>query len=291
MVLIVFAYVQQGPWQQWKEKAGKPDNFLKEIDPEKVEKIEISRGTSSDVLIKEEKGWKIGGTKDFYASDADAMRLKKALKGLSEGDLEVVSKNKDKKQDFKTGDKGAEIRIAQDERIIEFILGKNGPTMASCYISRKGDKKTYLLSRNIRTAFLKDDWRDEKMFSFMPERAKKIRFQYPDREFILEKKENIWKGISPYEFEADKEKLNDILETMGTLKAVEIPEQSFEGTGLEKHNIIVEVKGAMDDYVIMVGDANEEGLYYAKRGASDNIYLISEDDKNEFDVGLGDLQK
>ncbi len=289
-ILIIFAYVQQGPWQTWKKSLSEVDSFLKEADHENINKVEIETGTTTTVLEREGENWKIAGTKDFYISGIDANRLKESINEMSKADLEVVSKNKNKKFDFKTGEEGTDIGLYGDGFELDFVLGKTGPTAGSCYVSQKDDSKTYLLDSNIRVAFLKDDWRDKKIFSFMPERADKVRFQYPNREFTVEKVDNVWKGVDPYEFEVDEEKLYEVLGEMGSLKAAEIPEQTFEGTGLEKHNIIVEVNGVMDDYTIMVGDANDEGLYYAKRGDSDNIYLITKEEKEVFEKTISDLQ-
>lgn len=287
VVLIIFAYIQQGPWQDWKENVGKPDNFLASLDYDLAERIDIAGSVS---LEREGEYWKVGGTKDFYVKSLATDKLREAFKEIAEGELEIVSKNKDNKSDFGADENGALIKVIQSDGEYEFIIGNTGPTVATCYISRSDDDKTYLLNANVRTSFIRDDWRDNQIFSFLPERVKKLRFQYPNKEFSVEKVENVWKSASPSDFEVNEEKITEILEAMGNLSAVDIPEQTFEGTGLEKHSLIVEATDNMDSYTIMIGDANEAGQYYSKRGSSDNIYLISEEDKNLFDKNISDLK-
>ena len=121
--------------------------------------------------------------------------------------------------------------------------------------------------------------------------------QYPDREFAIEKVKNgdkeEWQGTLPYKFKVSEEKINKILNIMTSLRATRIPEQKFEGTGLEKHLIIVEASGDDVDSVLMVGDTykdGEEELYYAKRGDSDNIYLITKEQRDELDKTIRDLR-
>ncbi|MBD3248049.1 DUF4340 domain-containing protein [Candidatus Falkowbacteria bacterium] len=292
IVLIIFAYIQQGPLQRWKENSRKPDNFMAVLDPDMIDKIEIEQNDKETVVIeKEDKGWKVVGTKDFYVNNSVINEVKQTIKKMSEAELEVVSKNENKKKEFETDDSGIKLKISQSGSDHRLMIGKTTPDLSSSYISRPEDEKTYYLDVNARSVFSRDDWRDDQLFSFMPERIKSIRFQYPDREFMAEKIDNQWQGTKPEDFEVDIEKLDEILKTMGSLKAVEIPEQTFEGTSLEKHNIIIEAKDTLTNYIIMVGDANEDGQYYAKRGSSDNIYLITEKDHDMLDKNLEDIEK
>lgn len=290
-VLVIFAYVQRGPWREWQEDKGKADNFFSTLDISLIDKIEISQGTGTSTwLQKSGKYWKVGGTKDFYVKQGVVDQLVEAVKELAGGDLKVVSENKENKKDFGTDETGIAVKFSYSGGSYDLIIGNIGSTVASSYISRPNDNKTYLLDSNIRTVFAKNDWRDDQIFSILPERIKKLRFQYPDREFTVEKIENGWKGTLPYEFPVSEDKITEILDMFSGLSAVKIPEQTFEGTGLEKHNIIVEVSDSIDSYAIMVGDVDENGFYYAKKGSSDNIYLITEEEKDMFDKDINDLK-
>ena len=122
------------------------------------------------------------------------------------------------------------------------------------------------------------------------EKITKIRFQYPTREFTIEKTDDKWSGTLPYSFDVDEDKVDDILVIMSDLTAVKIPEQTFQGTGLDKHNIIIQAIGEDMEAVLMVGDDNGEELFYAKRGDSDNIYLITEKQRDKLNIKISDLK-
>jgi DNA mismatch repair protein MutH len=97
-------------------------------------------------------------------------------------------------------------------------------------------------------------------------------------------------GSVPYKFPVDEEKISKIVDIMAGLTAVEIPAQTFDGTGLEKNSIIVQATGDGIDNTIMIGDANADGLYFAKSSRNDNIYLVSKENRDELDQRIRDLK-
>ena len=131
------------------------------------------------------------------------------------------------------------------------------------------------------------------------ESVNKLRFQYPDKEFSVEKKyvddgSYKWEGVEPNFFEGNNEKIDKIASTMSQLIAIKIPEQNFKGTGLDNHSIIVEASGDGFSSIIMIGSKDgKEGdneFYYAKRADSDNIYLLSKDERDALDVSIDELK-
>lgn len=289
IILIVFAYIYQGPVKEWKERRGLAKNFLVEVSLDMIERIEVEKGGKTVTLEKEETGWKIGGTKDFYVNEKIAENLTFVLEKIGEKKLELVGKNMDNKEAFKTDESGIGIKIIQGKEKFSFIVGKTTPDFSGSYICEEGSEKTYRINLNL-IVFDQKEWRDEQIFSFMPESVNKMRFQYPDRQFWVEKTENKWEGILPWAFSVDEEKINEILETIGNLKAIKIPEQNFKDTGLEKHLVIVQVVGENIDETIMVGEESGEGQYFAKKADSDNIYLVSKEDRDIFNRTTKDLK-
>jgi len=279
IILIVFAYIYQGPVKEWRESRGLAKNFLAGVSLEMIDRVEIKKGGETVTLEKEEAGWKISGTKDFYVNEKVAESLTFALEKIGEKKLELVGKNIDNKEAFKTDESGIGIKIIQVDEEFNFVVGKTTPDFSGSYICENGSEKTYRINLNL-IVFDQEEWRDNQIFSFMPERVNKMRFQYPDRQFWVEKMEDKWKGILPWAFSVNEEKINEILETVGNLKAIKIPEQNFEGTGLEKNLVIAQIVGENIDETIMVGQESEGGQYFAKKGNSDNIYLISKEDRD-----------
>lgn len=284
IILIVFSYFYQGPFQEWKENNAKPDNFLAEVLSTEVIKVEVTKMGETTTLIKEETGWKVAETKDFYVKDSTADSLGFVLENISKKEMELVSKNEDKKSSFETDETGIGVKIVQGDKEFEFVIGKTTPDFSGSYVSSNGSDKTYKLNLNL-SVFDREEWRDNQMFSFMKERVNKMRFQYPTNQFWVEKVDGEWQGILPYKFPVSMEKIDEILDVVSEMNATKIPAQTFEGTGLEKNSIIVQIVGEGIDETIMVGAEKEpeddgDPLYFAKQGKSDNIYLIAKEERD-----------
>ena len=323
-VLIALAYFYQGPFKDWKSNLGKPDNFLAKIDASQIDKIEIINNGVVTVLTKESDKWKIAGTKDFYVEEDLAYSLNNALEEAISADIELVSSNKDKKSEFKTDlEQGVEVRLflnAENE-IANFVVGKTGSDFVSTYVSEFDSDKTYKIKASISGLFSRDSWYNKIIFLSDKEKISKIRFQYIDKEFTItktqkhlsagasaEEDENTetleyeWEGVLPYKFSVDEKKIDKILDIMSNLVTADIPEQKFDGTGLGKNLIIVQATGGNINSTLMVGGAHETAeslsgdsaeagvLYYAKKGDSDNIYLITKEQRDELDKDIKDLR-
>jgi hypothetical protein len=291
-VLVVFSYVYQGPLQNSKERQAKKSNFLADINVEDINKIEVTNQEKVTKLEKVDGKWRIEGTKDFWINEDLTAKIKEA----SEVNFEIVGKNKDKKDEFNTGETGIKIKLSQNENILnEFIIGKMASDYVSSYLSRVDSNETYSVKvAGLNSVFSRSDWYDRTIFATNMEDAAKLRFQYFDKQLVLEKSGDRWKGVEPYNFKTSLEKVEKILKIMTSLQAIEIPAQTFEGTGLEKNELIVQVTGENGlDNILMVGDMlDQEGeeLYYAKKGSSDNIYLISSNERDELTVTVRGLR-
>lgn len=296
--MIALAYLYQGPLRKWQNNLGKPKNILAKIDPAKIDKIEITSTDNTTVLTKSEDAlagsaqarWKYNNTKDFYV-DPDLMaRALSSLREAAKSEFELVSNNPERKSEFKTDSAGLMVKVYRsDKKIADFIIGGSSSDDGNSYISTSQSRDTYLVKSDLRNAFEQAEWRDLTIFSTVKEKIKKIRFQYPNREFTVELKDNKWSGTLPEKFTVNKEKIDKISQIMSNLKAKEIPEQTFKNTGLDKHLIIIEAMGEAIDNILMVG-ASQGGLYYAKRGDSDNIYLIDKSARDELDKWIWQLK-
>jgi hypothetical protein len=290
ILLIIFAFIYQGPIKKWQANLGKPLNFLGKVKIEEIDKIEIAKAGKITTLEKQSDKWKVGGTKNFYLSENDSKEMKDILENASRATLELISANKNNKKEFWTDESGVSVKfLADNKEKLGFIVGRPGNSGGS-YISRQDLKETYFIRLDLNRVFDKDEWRDKAIFSFAKEKISKIRFQYPDREFTVEKKGNEWEGVKPKKFAVNKDKMDKILFTLSNLTAIEIPEQTFRGTGLEKHLIIIEAVNNDEKNVLMVGDKNNKDLYFAKQGNSDNIYLISKAERDELNKKIEDLK-
>lgn len=300
VVLIVLAYVYQGPLKKWQANLGTPKNFLAEVEMQKIDRMEIVAGGKTTVLEKKDERWKvtpgeilasrISLGKDFYASKGVSDSLIKKLEEASSAKLELASANKDKREDFGI-EEGIIVKLFQENKEkANFIVGKLGSDYMSTYVALSEGSETYSVKVNLFDILNQDDWRDKTIFSSDKNKIAKIRFQYLNREFSVEKINDKWEGTFPYKFSVSDDKIEKILDIMSNLTAEDIPEQNFAGTGLEKNLIIVQASGEGIDNTIMVGLKNEDGLYYAKKGNSDNIYFITKEQRDELDKYIWQLR-
>lgn len=298
IVLIVLAYAYQGPLKKWQNNLGKPTNIFAKIDITKIDKIEVISGGNTVVLAKQsgvspdlaQVKWKYNDSKDFYVDPVVMSKILESLDKAKVSELELVSNRPERKSEFKIDSAGLTIKAYQaDKKVADFIVGGRTSDYSGSYISTSGSQATYLVKVNLPDAFKQTEWRDLTIFSTAKEKIKKIRFQYPNREFTVELNNDQWAGILPEKFTVDKEKIETVLKVMTNLKASLIPEQRFENTGLDKHLIIIEASGEAINNTLMIGGSKGE-FYYAKRGDSDNIYLLSKAERDKLDKWIWQLK-
>jgi hypothetical protein len=289
LVLIALAFLYQGPLKNWQNNLGKPKNIIGEFDINKIDKFEIVSLNNTVTLTKQGAKWKINNTKDFYADPVIMSEAISSLKAAVQSDIELVSKVKERKVEFKTDISGLTVKIYQaNKKVADFIIGDYAG-INKTYVSLQDSNDTYLTQANLSGAFNQAEWRDLTIFSSDKQKVKNIRFQYPNREFTVEFKDGQWSGVIPEKFTVNQDKINLILEVMTNLKASRIPEQTFKDTGLDKHNIIVEASGDDINNTLMIGDSNGE-FYYAKKGDSDNIYLIDKISRDKLNKTIFELK-
>lgn len=290
IALIVLAYLYQGPLKKWQSNLGKPANLLAQVDLTKMDKIEVISAGQTAVLAKLGEKWKYDNSKDFYVAPDIMTKVLESLTAAKASELELVSNNPERKSEFKTDSAGLTIKIyQQDKKTADFIIGGGAGAYGSSFISTLESRTTYSVKADLTGAFAPAEWRDLNIFSGAVDKITKIRFQYPNREFTVELKDGKWSGVLPEKFTVNKEKMDKIAGIMANLKAVEIPEQTFKNTGLDKHLMIIAAMGEAINNVLMVGSGQGE-LFYAKRGDSDNIYLINKSDRDELDKWIWQLK-
>ncbi|MFA6393969.1 MAG: DUF4340 domain-containing protein [Patescibacteria group bacterium] len=295
VILIILAggaYLLTGPIKNWDEKKRAPKNFLVAIDINLAERIEIARKEKTVKLVKEGEGWRVEGEGKFFADPEAIKTLKTEFKKAQSASLEIASANKNKKSDFDLDKEyGTEIKFYQGgNEFGNFLIGKMTSDYSGVYIGKEGDDNSYAVPIRLSAAFSPYEWRDRMILSLDKNKLERIRFHYPDREFVLEKKDGKWKGTAPAAFDANEEKLEPVLIALANLRAEVIPAQDFKGTDLEKNLIIVEYKGEGIEGALMVGKDNSQGQYYAKRSDSDNIYLIAKSERDMFNKKMEDLK-
>lgn len=309
VILIGAAFFYEGPVKDWRVNLGKPKNFFAALDASQISRIEIG-GDNMLAIEREGESWKIAGSKGFNIKGEIIDALFLALGEAIKSEVEVASENPENKSEYGTdSSSGTFVKLMQAETpILQFIVGRLGNDFRSTYISKPDIDETFIVKANLNNALVRNDWYDRTIFTGDKDKITKIRFQYPTSEFTIEKNSEAdpespfgqWTGVLPYEFRVSDVKVEPILDVMSNLQAAEIPGQIFAGTGLEKNSIIVQATGEGIDNVLMVGEAQssaaeedidgEKKFYYAKRGDSDNVYLITALEKAALELTIRDLR-
>lgn len=290
--LIVVAFLYQIPYKNWKKNYAKPDNFLAGINFSNINKIEIIKNNEVVVIEQKDDKWQIKDTRAFFVKPEVINEIKTSLEEADKAKVSLVSSNSDNKGSFEVDEEnGTKIKLVHGEDVLaNFVIGKSTSDFLGTYISQIASDKTYSIQISLDRTFIRDDWYDKEIFAVEKSGINKVRFQYGEDGFTVEKNEDTWVGLVPFKFKVTAEKIEGILDIMSNLNSAEIPSQAFEGTGLEKNAIIVQATGEGIDNTIMVGDDNGEELYYAKKSANDNIYLITKEQRDELKKGYRDLQ-
>jgi len=299
-VLVLSAYIFNGPFSDWKKNLNRPKNFVTGFQASEIDRIDIDKGGKKISLEKAnvsigsttEEKWKIAGTKEFYLTKEAADKITTSIRELLAAKLDLISENKDKKKDFELDDGGTKVTLKKgDNAVSDFVIGKMTSDYAGVFLSKDNIDKIYSVKiMSLGFSFSEDSIYNKSIFKAETGKVTKLRFQFPGQEFTLEKKNDQWVGTKPNSFAVNRAKIDSILALLSGLTAAEIPEQTFAGTGLEKHEIIVQVTGDGIDNTIIIGDKNDDGLFYAKSGSSDNIYLLSKEDRDGLNKKIQDLK-
>ena len=290
LVLIGLFYLYQGPFRKWEASMKKPKNFFSGIDVKKVDRIIITKNNIKTTLDKNGDKWKVAGTKDFYVKKEVADGIMKEFSDAMSADIELISVNKDKKSDFNT-DNGVSVELYQaDKQLLGFTIGKQSSDYSGNYVSQLSGDKTYLIKTLFDNFYSIQDWRDTTIFSSDKNKITKLRFHSPSSDIVIMNNKGGWEVTSPAKFKANKNKITGILDIMANLTAQSIPEQNFKGTGLDKNSLIVEATGDGVNNTLMIGKNNGKNLFYVKKSDSDNIYLISAQQKNALSINLSNIK-
>jgi len=293
ILLIGLAYLYQGPVKKWQINSSKPKNFLAKIETDKLDKIVIKNTFGEITLEKKDNDWLVKNNqteqKDFPASASLIDGLLGNLKKSQDAGLELASANKDRKSEFQTDDKGIVLKLySTNKEVANLTVGKLTSDYLSTYLRQTDSDNTYkMVGINLFTDLAGKEWRNTKIFSTDKTVINKIRFQYLDNQFTIQKKNNDWLADKT-KLKADK--VDKLTQIFSNLNAIEIPKQDFGPTGLDKSQLIIQASGNALDNTLMIGKDNGKNMYYVKRSDNDYIYLISKEDRDELSKKIDQLK-
>jgi hypothetical protein len=288
LILLVFVYLFEGPLS---EKDRRQQDGVVALFPdfqkESAVKISVKGPTQEVILERQESGWKIANTDNFFA---DPQLVDSALETIAQFKRDnIASRNPEKKEIFEVvPGKGLEVMVfaADQKPLAHFIMGKAAPDFFSSYVRKEGSDEVLQVSAS-RTAFEKDikTWRDKTILAFPHELATQLILSKPEESVTLEKDESdSWKIVMPLQAAAKQEEVKKILTTLSSLKALDFAED-YDKTKYQLDDPLLTVTLILKDQVekrLLIGKLDEEkSQYYAKNQADKTIFLIG---KFQFDT-------
>ncbi|MEO0095398.1 MAG: DUF4340 domain-containing protein [candidate division WOR-3 bacterium] len=205
-----------------------------------------------------------------YPGDSSAIAfLMNNLKNLKLG--EVISRRKEKFEDFEVGEKGVKL-ILRGKKEIAFYIGKYAGDYQHSYFRFDNDDKVYLVSGiNKHQVNIKpDDWRDKTILKVNQELIEKISID--DKEIV--KKDTLWMYKDKI---IDRYKIDVVLRTLSELRATGFSDtSSFRIT----HKIKIFTSSGIE-FALEIGDKRDYN-YLAKLPDKPTIFLLNEYTLNNF---------
>jgi hypothetical protein len=151
--------------------------FFPNLDPAKIDRIEIAQGESVTALVRSgDSVWSVE-TANNYPADTDAIeRALTAFKDLKTG--MPVSDNKENQARLGVDDRGLRVKLIAGKTVAaELIVGEAGKNFGTTFARAAGAAQVYLVSEDLHGLLPSGSsaWRDRKVFDFEPEEVREIR--------------------------------------------------------------------------------------------------------------------
>ncbi|MFA4874243.1 MAG: DUF4340 domain-containing protein [bacterium] len=278
--------------------------FSPGFDSARVMRVEVSQLLDGAVLKREGNRWLVSSyvtplRKQLLKKEgkeppperwyrADSTRIASALGnfgGLGEG--LVVSSNSEKRSLYQVESTGLSVRLigADEKPIVDVIIGKNGPDLASSYIRRASEDAVYIVRRPIAGAFTPraSDWRDRKVWLFEPKELKSIKVESPKGAWRIARGEGGgWQVKEPTEGPQDDSKALDAARRLSVVNATGFPEDA-DALSLLSPEITLTITDIVGkSFSLDIFGATADGRFPARIKGDDEVFLF----KKEFVEGI-----
>jgi hypothetical protein len=176
---------------------------LVRVDTGAVSQVRVATATGEIALQKKSTGWTVNSQGETF--EADAATVKILLQQIMSMRAErMVSRKKEKWGTFKVDSTATRVYIYQDGDLkADVYVGKTGFAQgggsaygggAYTYVRLAGEDEVYTVNGFLESTFNRpaDGWRNHTFLRVRRDDVTRIRFQYPDSAFVLEKKDSVW---------------------------------------------------------------------------------------------------
>jgi len=283
------------------------------IPQEDINRIVIKNNEMQAELKKENNDWKLIKPISTKADNETVSSiLSTIMNGTREKTLDNVS---EKLSEFGVSDNSNYIEFGSDKTDLpmKLMFGNQTPVPFEVYGRLNNEKSVFVVDESIKNLANKNlyDLRDKTIIAIVPEDVKTMTLISSAGEIVCEQeeKDKVWKITKPAEYQGDGTKIEDIIRKINSSKIkkfVDSEEESKESTeakskekeidlskyGLDKPLATVElVKNDSSQHKLLLGNIDEKTKnYYAKTGASNQIFEVEESLVTELSASLTKLR-
>jgi hypothetical protein len=299
--------------------------FLPQFSEAACAEMLVVEGKDSAKIAKRAKGWVVLTKKgaspaasplaqpvaatssgdEYPADSASVQTALDKLKSLKRDDL--ISQNPQKQAELEVDTaKGIYVEAWNDKgkSIGALYIGKNGPNWDAHFIREKGSNNVYLSSGSVRYSFFGDKkrWKDKTVVKFDKSFVKNIRIASKDSG-VVELVKTVptpsdtsikegWQIVQPEKAKAKKDKVEELLNTLSNLAAVEFETDTAitaDSMGFTKPQLVVSatLQSGETKTVIMGKKKGTTGQLWTKNPDNTKaIFLVAEYNFNNLNKGL-----
>lgn len=253
-------------------------------DAKNIVRLDVTKGSDKTSIYSDKNGeWWVekGGKK--YPADKDM--VKPALAALAETKKgELVSTNKANQATLQVDKSGTEV-VASDaggKPVVDFIIGKAGPSYTTSYVRIQGSDNVYVPSVNMQNTFVKDlqVWRNKTVLDIPVADMRQVKVARADGTVIqLDKGEkDAWKLSGALSGPADAQSVQLLLNTLSKFTAFGFDDtgKSDADYGFNKPAYIAYVKTTSTKAYQVTAGKSESGSYFVRRSGDGTVYKVGE---------------
>ena len=269
---------------------GMESNLRKELiklDTASISEVKIlpSKEHIEELTLKREGSlWKV--KKGDRTESVNKTTLKSILTSLAGVNAQrMVSRKKDKWNDFNVGDGSTHVSVYSDgSKIADFHVGKLGFTQSNdggfggayTYVRLSDEEEVFTVEGFLESTFNNtfNDWRDKTLLNLDKSAITKISYRYPlDSGFVVEKKDSVW-FVGAQKLESSK--AENLLNQFTSKYMTEFAD-GFTPVNQADINIQVEGKSVplatiefwkKDDSEWLVTSSTQKGVYFSSKGST-----------------------
>jgi hypothetical protein len=269
------------------ESKGKKDAAVKEKEEKLVDlavadilKMEIKKEDGTISFGKDDKGaWRITAPLEARADGTEADGLASGFANLR---IErVVEKTPGDLQTYEIPKQEVSLWVKGKDAPVRVLIGMENPLDKSLFAKREDDPRVVLISSSLKTTLDKKifDFREKDVFKFETSEVKSVRVKAKDVSWQAAREGDGWLLKSPVRAQANKSKVDTLLDSLSALKAKEFLSENkkpedVKKFGLEKpeYEVALSMPAANKDIVFSLHKDGDKS--YAMSSQSNKIITI-----------------